>query len=373
MLSEEIQELLGSPLLTEKDVAALLGPILRKRPCLILLALSLLIRRLLLPEIGPDAHNIALVYSFCLDRMHAGIVSGLSIALKIHAILLLRAVIAEGHLRFGDQCYSLSALMKHKAALLIIFKTLTFTPWLSKGDVAILMQAPIIKRLRADEKLCLQQEQFTKQTNFVTASELIINIVQQHYFGLYKKYSAILYAIKQNYKNLFDAIESAENASRFQNYLHTVQIDRVKSSQRIANLGPYFKWRYYRDQLMEQESHNRTLDQPTIIKTVMTIIHGFAEDSKAKNFQFYQHYNTFLQNMLQISSNTLPLESELKKHEEVIETLLIKNIRIVGVFLPIDTIKKCHDMLVLAGLIRQDVLNCSGTVLFLLEISCNSI
>lgn len=70
--------------------------------------------------------------------------------------------------------------------------------------------------------------------------------------------------------------------------------------------------------------------------------------------------------MLRITSNTIPLENELKKQEEIIETLLSNNIRAAAIALPTNTLKQCHDMLILAGLIRQDVLNCSGTTLFLL-------
>lgn len=373
VLSEGIQELMGSPLLTEKEIVEVLSPILRKRPCLILLVLSLLTRRLLLPEIGLDAHNIALIYSFCLDCAHVGILGGLSIALRTHAALLVRVVVTEGRLRFEGQGYSINALVKHRGALLVIFKTLMHTPWLTKTDVAILMQAPIVKRLRADEKHRCQQEQFTKQTNFITACRLIMKIVQQHYLLLYKKYSSILYSIMQSYGRLFDAVESTDNAPAFQKYLDIMRTERSDVSQKIAGLGPYFKWRHYRDQLLEKRSQEKAWDQPTIIKTMMTNIHGFAEYSKAKHFNFSVSHSIFLQDMLQISSNIIPLENELKKHEETIETLLANNIRVVGISLPANSIKRCHDMLVLAGLIRQDVLNCSGTALFLLGVSTRSI
>ncbi|EFO65034.1 Hypothetical protein GLP15_2578 [Giardia lamblia P15] len=368
-LSDGVQELLSSPLLTERHVSEILDPILRKRPSLVLLVFSLLIRRLLLPDIGLDAHNIALLYSFCLDRTHVGIFEGLSLALETHATLLLRCVIVEGKLRFENQIHSVHALVQHKGALSIIFKTLALTPWLSKEDVAILVQTPIIRHLRAKERCFCRQEHFTKQTNFITASKLIINIIQQRYLLLRSRYSVILYSIMQNYDTLFNSIESTAHASLFQKYLYTLQAERSSANENFAQLGPYFKWRHYRDQILAAATRERSQDQPTVIKTVMISIRGFAEHSRTSNSNFTLIYNTFLKQMLRISSDTIPLENELKKQEEIIETLLSNNIRAATIPLPINTLKQCHDMLVLAGLIRQDVLNCSGTVLFLLGVS----
>lgn len=368
-LSDGVQELLSSPLLTERRVAELLDPILRKRPSLVLLVFSLLIRRLLLPDIGPDAHNIALLYSFCLDRTHVGTFEGLSLALETHATLLLQCVIVEGNLRFEDQPHSVCALMRHKGALSIIFKALALTPWLSKEDVAALVQAPIIQRLRTSEQYSRRQEHFTKQTNFVTASKLIVNITRQKYPLLHSRYSAILYSIVQNYDTLFNSIESADNAPLFREYLHALQAERSSAAGNFAQLGPYFKWRHYRDQILAAAARERSRDQPTVIKTVMINIRGFAEHSRARSSNFTLTYNAFLREMLRITSNTIPLENELKKQEEIIETLLSNNIRAAAIALPTNTLKQCHDMLILAGLIRQDVLNCSGTTLFLLGVS----
>lgn len=369
VLSDGIQEMMSMPLLTERQVIELLDPILRKRPCLILLVFSLLIRRLLLPGIGPDAHNIALIYSFCLNRTHAGIFDGLSLALRTHATLLLRFVSTEGRLRFEDQHHSVHALVQHKGALLLIFKTLAFTPWLSREDVVVLVQAPCIQRLRADEKHCRRQEQIAKRANFVTASELIVKIAQTKYLPLGRRYSTILRAIMQGYDQVLSAVGAAETVSLFQKYLGNLRAERFKAAQNITRLGPYFKWRHYRDQILFHESRKRLRDQPTIIRAIMIDIRGFVEHFRTTNSYFTLIYRKFLRRMLQLSTDTIPLESELEKQEGIIEALLSNNIRTVAVSLPVNNLRRCHDMLVLASLIRQDVLNCSGTALFLLGTS----